>query len=411
MATFSGIQHIGEKVLNSVPSGDILSCRIICKSWKQILDNPKFWLKKLNKIGQNKTSYEDCLKLLRKSEKAGLPQAKITFCLIMRYILTTGISSKYTFTKNHYKKGTFSKGKDLLMKKFLLRLPMLYFAMIPREPDLKLIDFLIKSNPNVFQPIRISKEIKYCRGKFEYNEGHTYSYNIHTNCVDPLRDLIEGGHNLEVIKAVAPKLLPGVKCPYYKTPLNLAVLTQDLEICKYFAQYANSEDVHEENMADFFRHTPITKAIELGNLEILKLFVSKTQIPNKVNSSDSRNQTPLFVIVLDCLYRSGRNHKNCIEMVKVILPNIKNLNVRRSRSWLDNETVLDKIINNWDKSPCMIEILKVIAPFYDTKDLEVWRREHEFILKNGECLPQAICEILKSTVERKRHFEFETEVN
>ena len=72
---------------------------------------------------------------------------------------------------------------------------------------------------------------------------------------------------------------------------------------------------------------------------------------------------------------------------------------------------MDEIINNWDKSPCMIEILKLIAPFYDTKDLEVIRREHEFILKNSECLPQAVCEILKSTVERKRHFEFETEVN
>ena len=65
MATFSGIQHIAEKVFNSVPSDDILNCRSICRNWKQILDNPKFWLKKLNKMGQNKTAYEDCLKLLK----------------------------------------------------------------------------------------------------------------------------------------------------------------------------------------------------------------------------------------------------------------------------------------------------------------------------------------------------------
>ena len=245
-----------------------------------------------------------------------------------------------------------------------------------------------------------SKEFKYVRGRFECNT--TYAHRL-----DPLRDLIEGGHSLEVIKTIAPKLVSLIQGAYYGTPLNLAVLTQDLEICKYFVQDATSEEVHKENRADTFRSTPITKAIELGNLEILKLLISKTDIPNKVNKDSF--PTPLFAIVEYCLRGNLEDHK-CIEMIKMFLPNIQNLYERRS--WLYDETVLDEIINNWDKSPCMIEILKLIAPFYDTKDLEVIRRKCEFNLKNNECLPwQAVCEILKSTVERKRHFEFETEVN
>ena len=45
MDTFEGFQHIGEKIFNCLTAQDLLNCRLTSKSWKNVLDNPTFWLK------------------------------------------------------------------------------------------------------------------------------------------------------------------------------------------------------------------------------------------------------------------------------------------------------------------------------------------------------------------------------
>ena len=58
MATFEGIQHIGEKVFSFLSAEDLLKCRLVCESWKIIVENPVFWLHKLENIGQPKPCAE-----------------------------------------------------------------------------------------------------------------------------------------------------------------------------------------------------------------------------------------------------------------------------------------------------------------------------------------------------------------
>ena len=64
MAIFEGMPHITKIILSFLNGEDLLYCRILCRSWKQILDNPKFWLKKLNFISQPENVTEKWMNLI-----------------------------------------------------------------------------------------------------------------------------------------------------------------------------------------------------------------------------------------------------------------------------------------------------------------------------------------------------------
>ena len=46
-----GLQHIGESIFMFLDHQSLLSCREVNQSFKLILDNPRFWLKKCAQIG------------------------------------------------------------------------------------------------------------------------------------------------------------------------------------------------------------------------------------------------------------------------------------------------------------------------------------------------------------------------
>ena len=41
-----GLNHLSEKIFKYLERDSLLQCRLVSKSWKNALDNPKFWLKK-----------------------------------------------------------------------------------------------------------------------------------------------------------------------------------------------------------------------------------------------------------------------------------------------------------------------------------------------------------------------------
>ena len=43
-----GLFHISEKIFKFLDQNSLMDCRMVNKSWKQVLDQPIFWLKKLN---------------------------------------------------------------------------------------------------------------------------------------------------------------------------------------------------------------------------------------------------------------------------------------------------------------------------------------------------------------------------
>ena len=43
-----GLFHISEKIFKFLDQNSLMDCRMVNKSWKQVLDQPIFWLKKFN---------------------------------------------------------------------------------------------------------------------------------------------------------------------------------------------------------------------------------------------------------------------------------------------------------------------------------------------------------------------------
>ena len=111
MASLQGFDHIGEKIFKFHNGKDILNFRLVCISWKKILENPMYWLKKLNILGQPKKFYNDSLVLLRKASRAKIPPTKIGYCLLIKYMKITSLLP--------------SAAKYKSFKAFLFRLPML----------------------------------------------------------------------------------------------------------------------------------------------------------------------------------------------------------------------------------------------------------------------------------------------
>ena len=232
MATFTGIQHIGERIFNSLRLKDVLNCRSVCQSWKQILDNPNYWLKKLNSIGQTKKSNQEYTELFSKTSKVNFSVSKLGYCLLIKYCKVAGVKAK---TRNYNK-----------IIKYLVDLPLLYFALVQKHPDLDLIKFLSRESSLVAKPVKMKSL------RASYGQGNFFE-------IDPITDAIEKKHSLEVIKTLLTELK--MKNPWYGTPLLLAVEKQDFEMCKMIIEVMGVDQIHVPTGRAFseLNRNPITK--------------------------------------------------------------------------------------------------------------------------------------------------------
>ena len=81
-----GLSHIGENILMNLDCNSLILCRIVCQTWKIILDNPRFWLKlcfqKVAKIPLK--LHIEWKELILKTEDTNLKQ-NVTFLLMKMY--------------------------------------------------------------------------------------------------------------------------------------------------------------------------------------------------------------------------------------------------------------------------------------------------------------------------------------
>ena len=256
--------------------------------------------------------------------RAGIPPTKIGYCLLIKYMKIT--------------RNTVPQDKQKSWKALFFRLPILYLALISGKPDLELVRFLAKSNPNVVKPIKCVSGLKYTRGRFE--EG----YHID---IDPMTDAIEGKQSLEVIRILISE---------FKDHINLserlveAVIRQNLELVKEFGNNFDEKTEFFVNHASY--PSPMYHAIRLGNVEILKYLVSRNK--GKYKTREAYSATPLHDIVHYCGNDSLRIHQ-CIEMANLVLPKIENINACN----VQGQTLFDEIIKNFEytgRKKCIIDI-------------------------------------------------------
>ena len=225
-------------------------------------------------------------------------------------------------------RNTVPQDKQKSWKALFFKLPMLYLALISGKPDLELVRFLAKSNPNVVKPIKCASGLKYTRGRFEED--------YHSD-IDPTTDAIEGKQSLEVIRILISE---------FKDHINLSewlvevVIRQNLELVKEFGNNFDDKTEFFVNHASY--PSPMYHAIKFGNVEILKYLVSRNKGQYKTRVAYSA--TPLHDIVFSCGNDSLRIHQ-CIEMANLILPKIENINACNPHGQTLFDEIIIKLVN------------------------------------------------------------------
>ena len=266
MDTFEGIQHIGEHIFNYLPIHDLLNCRLAGKSWKRILDNPIFWLKKLNSGGQHHPLeiHNKWLILIQFANENEVPMSKITYCLIIKYCKFVIHSREKWIAKFKIKPAEF---EWIRIQRFMLRLPPIYQALHTKSPDLEVIKLIGDSDETFTDPVICPRRYKL------YNAGFILRRFLPREdyLTNPLHESIKIGHNLDVIRYLETKTKNSMQSLTEGTPTQIAMKRDHLKAYKFFSEIVSHPELHEE----------IPYAIQYGSVEILKHLVSKSNEPNK----------------------------------------------------------------------------------------------------------------------------------
>ena len=76
---FENHPEIGEKIFSYLDLQTLIKCQFVCHDWKNVLENPYFWLKKLKDIGQPCEIDEGWKNLIDKSSQMGIPKSIFTY--------------------------------------------------------------------------------------------------------------------------------------------------------------------------------------------------------------------------------------------------------------------------------------------------------------------------------------------
>ena len=80
-----GFVHISQKIFGHLDDKSQLNCRLVCKSWKTQMDQPYFWIKKLDQKGQSKVLRDQWTDLLQRLEKKKFFEQELRRCLMKWY--------------------------------------------------------------------------------------------------------------------------------------------------------------------------------------------------------------------------------------------------------------------------------------------------------------------------------------
>ena len=283
MDTFEGIQHIGEHIFNYLPTQDILNCRLTSKSWKNILDNPIFWLKKLNSEVQHPREIQNkWLTLIRFANQNEVPLSKIAYCLIIKYCKFVIHSREKWISKFRIQP---SEPEWPKIQKFMLGLPPIYQALHNKSPDIEVIKLIGKSDVKFTDSVECPRKYKLYYAGFIWPNWIDEKY-----VTNPLHESIKIGHDLDVIRYLESKTKTSMKTLTEGTPRQLAVTRDNLKVYKFFSEIDPHLDLNKE-IIFAVRH------VRYGSVEILKHLVSQTENPRQMYRELLMEQQPMLLAI------------------------------------------------------------------------------------------------------------------
>ena len=81
-----GLSHIPQGILSCLDYESKLALRQVCQSWKTHVDDPHFWIKKLESNGQSVELHNSWTDLVGKISKGSSLKQKVISCLMKWYI-------------------------------------------------------------------------------------------------------------------------------------------------------------------------------------------------------------------------------------------------------------------------------------------------------------------------------------
>ena len=300
-----GLQHIGQTILFYLDHKSLLECRSVNRSWKAVLDNPKFWIKKCRQKNINGKNRKKWIKRIRMKwikliqlQKDEDVEQNITMCLIKMQI-THSLQSPLHMA---------SEFGFLALVNFLLE-------NLDTNP--------MKKNRNGFTPFNLAVQ----KGHARIVETLAHFYDPNAPDLDgdgrtPIQVAAIHGH-AEVVGILAPLTgIPNALNPYGRdgrTPIQMAARRGHAEVVKVLApMYDNPNAPFPDGW------TPIQIAAQYGHAEVVKTLVPFSENPN---APDPDGWTPIQWAAI----------KGYAEVVKLLTPLSDNF-VWQSKSWKNSSS-------------------------------------------------------------------------
>ena len=268
-----GLQQIAEKIFEHLSKDDLLNCRLVSSSFKEVLNKPIFWFSKheasnepelKTKMSLNSImKIHKCWKFLAAKLKNGRCKEEFVLVMIRMYkrkriesIHPLEIAVDLAKTKKY----------DNFIKFFLENVDINCTV----NEELKTNIFVFKFKHENFSPIHLAAYIGF-NDIFEKLLKKYDSPNIPKNVIN----LAARNGHLGIVKLLADK-----NTVNYASAISDAVMGGHLEIVKFLANFTDTPNA--ANMSGF---TPIHIAAANGYLEIVKFLAGLTKTPNLPNSN------------------------------------------------------------------------------------------------------------------------------
>ena len=288
---FNHYPEIWDKIFLSLDYQSLLKCELVCKQWKEFLDNPMFWLKILKTMGQP-LEISDAWKRLINNEGTRIPKIEFTNCLRKKFkdeVIT-------------------QKGKPEFFQRIFhdLNSPPLHSAAY--HGHLEIVKLIHDLKEDYDRPI----------------SKHYFTPNLKKYFNVAIFTAIYNGHN-EIAKFLADQPRE-VQSPSVSvnglTPLSIAVLRRNLELVQFFGARTTNFNFRERRRGQSLIH------LSLKDFNVFKYMISLPGI--NPNLSDNEGQTPLQILCTKNFQptlffnQPPESKEEIIEMVKILAPMAKN---------------------------------------------------------------------------------------
>ena len=346
---FENHPNIGEYIFSHFDLQSLLNCQFVCKDWKEFLENPYFWLKKLKDVGQPIEIENAWKNLIAKSTDFGVAKSDYAECLQKKfkdYTLAqakTGLAKKGSiYYLNCPPIYTAAKYGHLDIVKLIHQLGVDFNRKIYWVPNLHFVEdyydmpiFAALQNGHV----EVVKFLAYLPQELQNPSADVNGSSL------IVRAMVR--RNLEMVKMLMP-LTPDLNC---SSPFNgnklIHLAISDYKIFQYMMSQPgidpNSVNAELETPLQVLCYQPLIKTWKISPEDVIKMIKVLAPLADPKHACDS------FEGPIQRAVRHGQ-----VEVLKILLLNNFDVNVRNN---YDNHLPIETAILMKN-----VEAIKILAP-------------------------------------------------